>query len=138
MNGSSYSAGSVNQAANNVPDFDFIKAGGYWASQLAGVRRASRASGLTVHQRGKLDKFGNISATARRMTYPSETEVATLWAAVKAGGSRQAVLNAALASSETLNRALEGQRVGVETLERLLAAAERILKRTEEMRRIGL
>lgn len=138
MKGSSYSTGSVNQAANNVPDFDFIKAGGYWKSQLAGIMRSAHMENLTVHQRGKLDKFGNTSATVRRMTYPSEAEVATLWAAVKAGGSRQAVLNAALASSETLNRALEGRRVGVETLGRLLAAAEKILKRTEAMRRSGL
>lgn len=137
MNGSSYSTGAINQSAKD-PDFDFIKAGGYWQSQLAGIRRSAHMGSLTVHQRAKLDKFGNVSGTARRMTYPSEAEVAQLWAAVKAGGCRQAVLNAALASSETLNRALEGRRVGAETLGRLLAAAEKILKRTEEMRRLGL
>lgn len=137
MNGSSYSTGSINQSAK-VEDFDFIKAGGYWSSQLAGIRRSAHMGCLTIDQRAKLDKFGNVSGTARRMTYPSEAEVAQLWAAVKEVGSRQGVLNLALASSETLNRALEGRRVGVETLNRLLVAAEKILKRAEEKRRLGL
>lgn len=139
MIGSSYSTGSINQSAKEKEkDFDFIKAGGYWQSQLAGIRRSAHMESLTIDQRSKLDKFGNVSGTARRMTYPSEAEVAQLWAAVKEAGSRNGVITLALASSETLNRALEGRRLGAETLDRLLVAAEKILKRAEEKRRLGL
>lgn len=130
MIGASYSTGPIaGTLGEKEPPFDFIRAGGYWASQLAGIRRSAHMGGLADQQRKKLDRYGNRILSTRTMTQPSEAEVATLWAAVRAAGRRQAVLDLALSSSESLKKALAGQRVGVETLGRLLAAAEKILKR---------
>ena len=130
MIGASYSTGSIaGTLGEKERPFDFIKAGGYWASQLAGIRRSAHMGSLTVHQQGKFDRYGNRILSTRTMTQPTEAEVARLWAAVRAAGTRQAVLDCAVASSETLKKALEGRRVGVEALGRLLAAAEKILER---------
>lgn len=130
MIGASYSTGSIaGTLGEKEPPFDFIRAGGYWASQLAGIRRSARVSCLTDRQRKKLDRYGNPILSTRTMTQPTDAEVARLWAAVRAAGTRQAILDCAVASSEPLRKALEGRRVGVEALGRLLAAAEKILER---------
>lgn len=130
MIGASYSTGPIaGTLGEKEPPFDFIKAGGYWSSQLAGIRRSARVGCLTDRQRKKLDWFGNPILSPRTMTQPTEAEVARLWAAVRAGGTRRAILDCAGAASKSLKKALAGQRVGVETLGRLLAAAEKILKR---------